>query len=387
MDINGAELIAHHLGTEGVRHVVGPLAADAGDTLLPLYRTLADTHLVHVPARHEQGAGFIAQGIARVSGRAGVCLSASAGGVAGLLGAIADAHMDAVPLVAICGRATPAASRSALRTGHLVDAVTKTHFEIREVGDLVDALPEAFRVAESGRHGPVLIEVTKDVQTARLRLAALPTAAAREPAAEAAPTTAAIATATADDRAAPLMRAIAEALRPEDCIVTDAGRAHTWALQHLAPVRARRWLTSHVLGASGFALPVAIGAALADADSQVIAFCNTDSLLVNVQELTTLADLRLDVKLVIIDDDAPQRPQHLLPAPRRFVGPAHARAPSLCAVAEAFGIAATDLSTGRHPFTCLREALAQPGPGLIRAPLHAAVATRPSPAFDTAALA
>jgi thiamine pyrophosphate-dependent acetolactate synthase large subunit-like protein len=387
MDINGAELLAHHLGTEGVRHVVGPLPADADNTLLPLYRALADAHPVHVSARSEQGAGFIAQGIARVSGRAGVCLAANGGGVTGLLAAIADAHADAVPLVAICGRAPSAGRRPVLRTGHLVDSVTKTHFEIREVGDLVDALPEAFRVAESGRPGPVLIEVPKDVQTARLRLTALPTVATRETDADPLPVQTGDAGFDIDPRPAALLQAIAEALGPDTCVVTDAGRPQAWAAQHLAPARMRGWLRSRALGSTGFALPVAIGAALADAEAPVLALCSEASLLANAAELATLADLRLDVKLLVIDDSTPGLPQPPVALRRRFIGPARGQPPALCAVAAAFGIAASDLATAPRPLAQLRDALAQPGPALIRAPLHLAAPLHRPRSFDTAAFA
>ncbi len=394
MDLNGAELIAHHLETEGVTHVVGPLPPAAGNTLLPLYRTLADTRIVHVPAQHEQGAGFIAHGIARIGGRAGVCLSASANGVTGLLGAIADAQADAVPLVAICGRASSRSAPGALRTGHLVDSVTKTHFEIREVADLVDALPEAFRVAESGRPGPVVIEVPKDVQTARIRLATLPAPTPRDRETSAAPASAASAlvetaeAAGADDRAATLIRSIAAALGPDACIVTDTGQPQRWAARHYPRAATPRWLTSSVLGSTGFALPAAIGAALAMPEGRVAAFCSHAGLLANTQELATLADLQLDVKLIVIDDDASDAPQlHAYLPRRRFVGPARGRTPALCTIAEAFGIAATDLALAPRPLARLRETLSQPGPALIRAPLRVAVAARPMTTFNTAAVA
>ncbi|MGB0221120.1 MAG: biosynthetic-type acetolactate synthase large subunit [Sinimarinibacterium flocculans] len=533
MDLNGAELITRHLEAEGLTHVVGI----PGGALLPLYRALADSRLVHVLARHEQGAGFIAQGSARASGRAGVCLATSGPGVTNLLTAVADAKADSVPLVAICGQVPrPLIGTDAfqeIRTGHLVDSITKTHFEIRDVSDLVDVLPEAFRIAESGRPGPVVIDVPKDVQTERIKLDRLPEVAPREGAP--APDAQAIAEAAAmidaarrpvlylgggvtraraqaaavalaeradipatttlmalgtlphghplalgmlgqhgaratnqaidecdlliaigsrfddrvtgrADRFAPrarvihididarelgklrrpdlgieadagaalraladavrrqtrpqwhtriatlqrefadtapvddprqppaLIRATAAAIGPDAYVTTDVGQHQMWAAQHYPFTRPERWLTSGGLGTMGFGLPAAIGAALASPQAPVVAFCGDGSILMNLQELATLADLQLDVKLVVLDNAALGlvRQQQNLFYQRRFIGSLYQRPPALCAVAEAFGIPAVDLGLTRDPLPRLREALRQPGPVLIRAPVDTA---------------
>ncbi|MGH8446378.1 MAG: thiamine pyrophosphate-binding protein, partial [Solimonas sp.] len=180
MDINGAELITRFL--EDRIAVAGKTASFVagipGGALLPLYRALADSRLTHILARHEQGAGFIAQGLARVTGRAGVCLATSGPGVTNTVTALADAKADSVPLVCFAGQVPRALigtdAFQEVRTGHIVDSITKAHFELRAAEDLVDVLPEAFRIAESGRPGPVLLDIPKDVQTERLRLDRLP---------------------------------------------------------------------------------------------------------------------------------------------------------------------------------------------------------------------
>ncbi|WP_020648902.1 biosynthetic-type acetolactate synthase large subunit [Solimonas variicoloris] len=183
MDINGAELITRFL--ERRIDAVGPSAALVagipGGALLPLYRALADSRLTHILARHEQGAAFMAQGIARVTGRAGVCLATSGPGVTNTVTAIADAKADSVPLVCIAGQVPRALigtdAFQEVRTGHIVESITKAQFQARSAEDLLDLLPEAFRIAESGRPGPVLLDVPKDVQTERLRIERVPDAA------------------------------------------------------------------------------------------------------------------------------------------------------------------------------------------------------------------
>ncbi|WP_028079873.1 biosynthetic-type acetolactate synthase large subunit [Solimonas soli] len=180
MDLNGAQLITRFL--EDRVDAVGPSAAFVagipGGALLPLYRALADSKLTHVLARHEQGAAFIAQGIARVGGRAGVCFATSGPGITNTVTAIADAKADSVPLVCIAGQVPRALigtdAFQEVRTCHIVDSITKAQFHVRSADELVDLLPEAFRIAESGRPGPVVLDVPKDVQTERLRIERIP---------------------------------------------------------------------------------------------------------------------------------------------------------------------------------------------------------------------
>jgi acetolactate synthase-1/2/3 large subunit len=180
MHITGAELIIRFLERQGV----ATLAGIPGGTVLPIYRVLADSSIHHVLARHEQGAAFIAQGMARVSGRAGVCLATSGPGLTNLVTAIADAKADSVPLVCLAGQVPRALigtdAFQEVRSTRIVDSITKACFEVRSAADLVDLLPEAFRIAESGRPGPVLLDIPKDVQTEHLELQRLPDAARRE---------------------------------------------------------------------------------------------------------------------------------------------------------------------------------------------------------------
>lgn len=182
MDNTGAQLIIRFLERRQTAFVAGI----PGGAVLPLYRALADSSLRHVLARNEQGAAFIAQGDARVSGRAGVCIATSGPGVTNTVTALLDAKADSVPLVCIAGQ-VPRALKGTdafqeAPTGFIVDRITKAHFEIGSAAELAELLPEAFRIAESGRPGPVLLDIPKDVFSESTRLDRLPAPHKPEPA-------------------------------------------------------------------------------------------------------------------------------------------------------------------------------------------------------------
>lgn len=534
--ITGAELIVHLLETQGVDLVSGI----PGGAILPLYEALgASTQLRHVLARHEQAAGFIAQGLARVTGKAGVCIATSGPGVTNLLTAIADAKHDSVPLVCITGQVPQhligTDAFQEVKTGHLVDPITKANFFARSVHDLVWMIPEAFRIAESGRPGPVVVDVPKDVQLQRIALP-LPTAPTLRETGESprAPTATDWATAAAlintaqrpvlylgggvvkaraweaaralaekaalptvttlmalgalpaghplnlgmlgmhgalatnrvldecdlliavgarfDDRAtgvpsgfcpgarivhidldarefgkiktptlalqcdareallrllprvraeartdwrariatlratylpapasdhllepAGLIAAVAKLAGREALVSTDVGQHQMWVAQHYPFARPDRWLTSGGLGTMGFGLPAAIGAALAAPELPNVCFTGDGSLLMNIQEFATLAELDLPVKIVLLDNAALGlvRQQQTLFYRQRHVASQYVTPTDFVRVAEAFGIRAWDLGRTRHPQQRLEEAFAAPGPALLRVPIAA----------------
>jgi acetolactate synthase-1/2/3 large subunit len=164
---SGAHIISDFLERRGVRVVAGM----PGGANLPLYDALTRSRLKHVLVRHEQAAGFIAQGIARVSGRAGVCFATSGPGATNLLTALADARLDSIPVVAITGQVPTALigtdAFQEVDTVAIFKPVVKHARLVKHTAELWDALEEAFRIAESGRPGPVLIDVPKDVQQGR----------------------------------------------------------------------------------------------------------------------------------------------------------------------------------------------------------------------------
>ncbi|MDX9840134.1 MAG: biosynthetic-type acetolactate synthase large subunit [Desulfobulbus sp.] len=167
--MNGAEIIIHQLERHGITVVAGI----PGGANLPLYDALAaSTTIRHVLARHEQGAGFIAQGMARATGRPAVCFATSGPGATNVLTALADAAMDSVPMVCITGQvARPLLGTSAFQEVDIcamVRPAVKAVFAVHEAGELAATVAEALHLAGSGRPGPVLVDVPKDVQLERV---------------------------------------------------------------------------------------------------------------------------------------------------------------------------------------------------------------------------
>ncbi|MCX9155124.1 acetolactate synthase large subunit [Niveibacterium sp. 24ML] len=175
MEMTGAQLLVRLLEAQGVDTIAGI----PGGAALPLYDALASAGTIrHVLARHEQGAGFIAQGIARASGKAAVCMSSSGPGATNLVTAIADAKLDSIPLVCITGQVPlPMIGTDAFQevdTYGLSIPVTKHNYLVRDAEALPQVIDDAFRIAQSGRPGPVWVDIPKDVQLQRIRVGALP---------------------------------------------------------------------------------------------------------------------------------------------------------------------------------------------------------------------
>ena len=164
MEFSGAEIIVKMLEQRGI----DCLAGMPGGANLHIYKALYHSSIRHVLVRHEQAAGFIAQGMARSTGKAAVCLVTSGPGATNLLTAIADAKFDSVPMVAIAGQvAADLIGTDAFQeidTYGLTIPITKHNFLVRSARDLLHLIPEAFYIAEQGRPGPVLIDVPKNVQ-------------------------------------------------------------------------------------------------------------------------------------------------------------------------------------------------------------------------------
>ncbi|OQA34585.1 MAG: Acetolactate synthase isozyme 1 large subunit [Betaproteobacteria bacterium ADurb.Bin341] len=173
--LTGAEIAVRLLERQGIRTIAGIL----GSANLPLYDALSYSKQIHhVLTRHEQGAGFIAQGMARASGQPAVCFATSGPGTTNLLTAIADAKLDSIPVVAITGQV----SRNMIGTDAFQEVdtygmtipITKHNYLVNSAADLLHILPQAFRIATSGRPGPVLIDIPKDVQLEEVEVTAWP---------------------------------------------------------------------------------------------------------------------------------------------------------------------------------------------------------------------
>lgn len=160
----GADVVVQCL----VNHGVDTVFAYPGGYTIPLHQSLSRCDQIRVILpRHEQGGGFAAQGYARSTGKVGVCITTSGPGAANLLTAIADAKLDSIPLVAITGQVpTTVIGTDAFQeipTTEVFRSITKHHILVTDPNDLVRVFKEAFYVANTGRKGPVLIDLPKDI--------------------------------------------------------------------------------------------------------------------------------------------------------------------------------------------------------------------------------
>lgn len=528
----GADIIITLLERQGIKTIAGI----PGGANLPIYDALArNGRIRHVLARHEQGAGFIAQGMTRVSGEVQVCFATSGPGATNILTAIADARLDSIPIVCITGQVPSSLigtdAFQEVDTYGLSIPITKHNFLVRNIAELFTVIPEAFRIAASGRPGPVLIDIPKDVQQARMEVHSWPDpgtpdkpiAPERTPLIEAAaminasrrpilyigggiiasgaskallevcekgsiPVTPTLMGLDAipsdhplnigmlgmhaarytnhalhacdlliavgsrfDDRATgrveafcPTARIIhvdidpseidkikpssigitgdarlvleawipeirktdrsdwiteinelrkryplelpgaddpmssygvirhTAALLPDDAIITtDVGQHQMKVAQAYPFSTPRTWLTSGGLGTMGFGFPTAIGAALQAPDRPVVCFSGDGSFLMNIQELATLAEENLNVKVILLDNQSlglVHQQQDLFYG-SRFIAVNYPRKVDFAAIAKGFGVDALSLGEAENPAEALASAIQRPGPCLIHVPI------------------
>jgi acetolactate synthase-1/2/3 large subunit len=163
MRLTGAQALIKALECEGVRHVFGI----PGGTILPAYDPLLDSSIRHVLCRHEQGAAHAADGYAQATGFPGVCFATSGPGATNLVTGLASAWMDSIPMVAVTGQVSRGvigndAFQEADVTGITIP-VTKHNWLVKEPRDIPRVIMEAFHIASTGRPGPVLVDIPKDV--------------------------------------------------------------------------------------------------------------------------------------------------------------------------------------------------------------------------------
>ncbi|UGS42761.1 acetolactate synthase large subunit [Pseudocitrobacter corydidari] len=522
----GAELIVHLLERQGITMVTGI----PGGTVLPLYDALSQSKQIrHILARHEQGAGFIAQGMARTAGKPAVCMACSGPGATNLVTAIADARLDSIPLVCITGQV--ASSLIGTDAFQEVDTygisipITKHNYLVRNIKELPQVIADAFRIAQSGRPGPVWIDIPKDVQTAEIELSELPQPGDRAPTPEFSaesvreaaaminaaqrpvlylgggvinapervrelaekanlPTTMTLMAlgmlpkahplslgmlgmhgarstnfilqqsdllvvlgARFDDRATGkvaefcpnakiihvdidraelgkikqahvaiqadvddvlaqllpqidaqprnawrekvaelqqefpcaipqetdplshygLINAVAACVNDDAIIATDVGQHQMWTAQAYPLNRPRQWLTSGGLGTMGFGLPAAVGAALANPDRKVLCFSGDGSLMMNIQEMATAAENQLDVKIILMNNEAlglVHQQQSLFYKQGVFAA-TYPGMINFMQIAAGFGLATCDLNSETDPQGALQAIINRPGPALI----------------------
>lgn len=522
----GAQLIVHLLERQGITTVAGI----PGGTVLPLYDALSQsTQIRHVLARHEQGAGFIAQGMARTQGKPAVCMACSGPGATNLVTAIADARLDSIPLICITGQVPSSMigtdAFQEVDTYGISIPITKHNYLVRDISELPQVISDAFRIAQSGRPGPVWIDIPKDVQTAEIEIDILPEPGERAPAPEFSaesvrdaaaminaakrpvlylgggainaadeirqfaekanlPTTMTLMAlgmlpkahplslgmlgmhgarstnyilqeadllivmgARFDDRAIGkteefcpnakiihvdidraelgkikqphvaiqgdvaevlaqlipqteatdradwrqlvadlqrefpgaiptegdplshygLINAVAACVDDSAIITTDVGQHQMWTAQAYPLNRPRQWLTSGGLGTMGFGLPAAVGAALANPDRKVICFSGDGSLMMNIQEMATAAENQLDVKIILMNNEAlglVHQQQSLFYKQGVFAA-TYPGMINFMQIAAGFGLHTCDLNAEEGAHAALQAAISRPGPALI----------------------
>jgi acetolactate synthase I/II/III large subunit len=164
VEMIGARALIASLEKEGVDIVFGL----PGGANLPIYDELVDANFRHVLVRHEQAAGHMADGYARIKRKSGVCLATSGPGATNLITGIATAHADSIPMVAITGQVPLAMiGKDAFQETDIIgisNPCTKYAFQPRKAAEIPEVIKKAFYIAESGRPGPVLVDIPKDVQ-------------------------------------------------------------------------------------------------------------------------------------------------------------------------------------------------------------------------------
>jgi acetolactate synthase-1/2/3 large subunit len=170
----GAKILVESLQREGTEIIFGY----PGGVVLPIYDELYDSPLRHILVRHEQAAAHAADGYARASGRVGVCLATSGPGACNLVTGIATAYMDSAPIVAITGQVpTSLLGNDAFQESDITGItmpITKHNYLVKSAADISRVVQEAFYIAGTGRQGPVLIDVPKDVSTGLAKDTPLP---------------------------------------------------------------------------------------------------------------------------------------------------------------------------------------------------------------------
>ncbi|AEG16400.1 acetolactate synthase, large subunit, biosynthetic type [Desulfofundulus kuznetsovii DSM 6115] len=165
MKKSGAQILVDCLREQGVDTIFGY----PGGAVLPIYDALYDADIRHILTRHEQGAAHAADGYARASGRPGVCLATSGPGATNLVTGIANAYMDSVPLVAFTGQVvTSQLGKDSFQEADITGItlpITKHNYLVKDVRDLARVIKEAFYIATTGRPGPVLVDIPKDVSS------------------------------------------------------------------------------------------------------------------------------------------------------------------------------------------------------------------------------
>jgi thiamine pyrophosphate-dependent acetolactate synthase large subunit-like protein len=293
-----------------IRHGVDLVFAYPGGATLPIHQALTRVkdRLRTILPRHEQGGGFAASGYARATGKIGVCFATSGPGATNLVTCLADAQRQAVPMLAITGQVHRAVlGTDAFQEIPIVSmcrAITKHHYLVTRIEDLTRIIREALCVATTGRPGPVIVDVPKNIQAQLLTpdfnepltlTAYDPTPCAGDMPRVSPPRC------SPDPVVRRLWQLVRQRGRLDSTVVTSghgpAARAVAGSWQFPAP---GHWVHSDSLGAIGFALPAALGVQAGCPAKTVVAVDTPSSFLSNVHELACAFVEKLPVKVLLL---------------------------------------------------------------------------------------
>ena len=383
MKMTGAQIMCESLMEEGVEVIFGL----PGVPLIPLLDILPQyPQFHHVLVRHEQGAAHAADGYARASGKVGVCLATSGPGATNLVTGIANAYLDSVPVVAITGQvARPFIGKDSFQetdiTG-IVSPITKDSFLVLDVGSLAGIIKESFYLARTGQPGPVLIDIPKDVFVDQAEYSypdevKLP---GYKPTLEEASTQIEKAVKFIGEAERPMeiieegegllpqyvMSKICEVTGGDAIVVTGVGQHQMWAAQHYCYDRPNSLISSGGLGTMGFGLPGSIGAKIGCPDRTVWCMDGDGSFQMTIQELATIVQERLAVKIAIINNGylGMVRQWQQLFYEKRYVA-TPLSGPDFVKVAEAYGIPALRVKRKEGVVPAVERAMEEDGAFLI----------------------
>jgi thiamine pyrophosphate-dependent acetolactate synthase large subunit-like protein len=332
---------------EGIQVVFGI----PGGAVIPLYHFMVDYPIRHVLMRHEQAAIHAADGYARATGRTGVCLVTSGPGATNLVSGLATAQMAGSAVVAITGQT----SASMLGTDafqevdivSITSAVTKHNYLVTAVQDLPRVIKEAFYIARSGEPGPVLIAIAADAQLGEAIY--VPPSEVCLPGYRPVEQVASVAEGHSHAEPAPGSAAVDPDRRMVEVLLDQLGQIGHGGpvvvadlegeMQTLIARRLRTLLTAGKTGTRGFALPAAIGALIGLPDRPVWAITGDDSFQANIQELATVAQEHVPLKIVVlVQRDGPGAdPDRPGPSGKRSFS-SRLPGPDLVKLAEAYGL-------------------------------------------------
>jgi len=305
--MDGASAVWTSLVHEGTEVVFG----FPGGTVIPLYHVMPDYPVRHVLVRHEQAAVHAADGYARATGNVGVCLATSGPGATNLVTGLATAYAAASAVVAITGQApTPVIGTDAFQEVDIVsitEAVTKHNYLVTAVEELPQVIKEAFYVARTGQPGPVLIAVAADIWLTEMEYfypgqvhlpGYDPLPRERLSAKEVDSTDRAAAGQERNDgMLQTVVHQVCSITRGEIVIVVEPG----YGTGDLGGCQPRTLVVPGNMGTKGFALPAAVGIRIGLPDEQVWVVGGDDGLQVTIQELATVTQETLPIRIAVLD--------------------------------------------------------------------------------------